>query len=1151
MRPSAWGSRWLPGGIRRRLYLLIALAMVPALVLLGWVYYQRYRGRRAEALQTELEVARGVATTLTTYMDGLQCHLETVGTAIILLSPYQDGKAEFLFTAVLERYPAIRSMNWVSPDGTVLASSLPDNVGRDVSGLPHFRKILANQPWAMGDLTENEPVFDDPAVALSTAIRDNSGVLRGVVMASIEAAKLGKLMLTQERPAGGTYTIFDRQGVVVFCHSHEALTWEQRLDWRQGDSVLRRVMETGQAHLGVIPLEVLGDRWILARVPITSIGWVAGAARPVDIALAPVWRGLLQDASLGLVIVLLAFGLAYLLARTIAEPLRRLERDAQAMGKGRVNVPGDVEAPAEVQSLRNTVAAMACALIHRAEALQQSEERFRTLVTVTPVILWTADREGSVTLMSPQYGAFTGLPAGAGVEWSWQRAVHPEDVERITRAWSESVTAGQPYQTQFRLRDASGGYRWFTVHAEPVRNAQGHIVEWFGASIEIDAQKRAEEALRESERRYRKLFEANLAGVYLTKPDGTILHFNDAMMKMLGYDSREEVFQHRSSDFYADPEFRNELMRLLREDGIVPAKEAVLKRKDGSDLNALGAAVLLTDEQTGEQYIQGVAVDITERKRAEEALQRSQAILAQAGQMASLGAWDIEVRNPEDITGNPLHWSDQVYRIFGYEPGSVEATNDLFFRHVHPDDRQQVGHALARALAEKQPYEIEHRVIRRDGAERTVLEHAEIRLDDQGRPRQMIGAVQDITLRKRTEESLRDLTATLETKVAQRTEELEHRTRQLQRLALELSQAEERERKRLAEILHDDLQQQLAAVKYHLGMLSSRIKPDAALREMTVRLDVMIKDAIEKSRRLSRDLSPAVLYHGGLGEALDWLADQIQAKHGLIVHVAVDGEAAAQSETLKTFLYRATQEMLFNVVKHARIKEARIRARRRGEYLCLSVSDRGRGFDPQELEAASGLGLRNIRERVQLLGGRMRIKSARGKGTTLFLAIPDREPILEPRWPMPDREAGAAAAAGPQPALHAPPGRPREARLRVLLAEDHKIVRQGLAALLSEEDDIEIVGEAANGREAIDETHRLQPDIVIMDVSMPLMDGDEATRQIKRYVPRTRVIALTMWAEPEVADRMSRAGAEACVLKTAPAEELLAVIRGSHADAQA
>jgi len=117
-----------------------------------------------------------------------------------------------------------------------------------------------------------------------------------------------------------------------------------------------------------------------------------------------------------------------------------------------------------------------------------------------------------------------------------------------------------------------------------------------------------------------------------------------------------------------------------------------------------------------------------------------------------------------------------------------------------------------------------------------------------------------------------------------------------------------------------------------------------------------------------------------------------------------------------------------------------------------------------------------------------------------------------------------------------------------LLADDHDIVRQGLIAVLREEHTLEIVGEADNGRQAVDLADQLHPDVVVMDVSMPLLSGDEATRQIKSHLPQTRVVALSMFEDPEVRERMYRAGAESYVPKTAPSEELLAAIRGPEPD---
>jgi PAS domain S-box-containing protein len=415
--------------------------------------------------------------------------------------------------------------------------------------------------------------------------------------------------------------------------------------------------------------------------------------------------------------------------------------------------------------------------------------------------------------------------------------------------------------------------------------------------------------------------------------------------------------------------------------------------------------------------------------------------------------------------------------------------------------------------------------------------------DPQGQRIGSVHVARDITARKRAEEALRDLTTTLETKVAQRTAELENRARQLQRLALELSQAEDRERRRLAEILHDDLQQTLAAAKFHLGLLKNRTPSDPVPQATVALVERLLAEAIGTSRNLSHELSPVVLRHGDLAETLRWLAHQVQVKHGLVVQVHAVGRTELQSDALQAFLYRATQELLFNIVKHAGVKQARLRVRRRGRYVSLSVSDLGCGFDPQDLEATAGFGLLSLRERVESLGGRMKIKGVRGRGSTFRIVVPDDgkpqdgRQTTEDGGRMPEQELPSAVLRPPS----------SDPRLRVLLVDDHAIVREGLLSLLSEEPTLEVIGQAADGQEAIEQACRLRPDVVIMDVAMPRMNGEDATRHIKRRLPQTRVIALSMYDETGTMERMRRAGAERYLLKTAPADELLAAVRGQTA----
>ncbi len=413
---------------------------------------------------------------------------------------------------------------------------------------------------------------------------------------------------------------------------------------------------------------------------------------------------------------------------------------------------------------------------------------------------------------------------------------------------------------------------------------------------------------------------------------------------------------------------------------------------DGSTHILSGRGELVFAEDGRPVRLVGTVQDITEEKQAELALRELSRKDEEALRVARMGHWEF------DVATGMFIFNDQYYTLHGItaqEAGGYQMTAEGFARrYVHPDDAPQVQESIRRAVATDDPrfqFQTESRILRCDGETRWVTVWFRVEKDAEGKTTKLHGVNQDITERRYAEEALRRLNEHLETLVAQRTEDLTHTVTRLQQLTWELSQIEDRERKRIADILHDDVQQILAAARFHLNLLSIETRSPEESQEIIRQVKQMLKEAIEKARSLSHELSPA-LYQVDLIETMRWLARHMQDKHGLIVHVEADGPVESSSECVKALLYKVAQELLFNVIKHAGVKEALLRVRRRGRYICLVVIDRGLGFKPQELDETAGFGLLGIRERIQLLGGRMRIKSEPGMGSRLMIAVPDEGP---------------------------------------------------------------------------------------------------------------------------------------------------------------
>jgi two-component system, chemotaxis family, CheB/CheR fusion protein len=248
----------------------------------------------------------------------------------------------------------------------------------------------------------------------------------------------------------------------------------------------------------------------------------------------------------------------------------------------------------------------------------------------------------------------------------------------------------------------------------------------------------------------------------------------------------------------------------------------------------------------------------------------------------------------------------------------------------------------------------------------------------------IIAVWHDITAAKQAQDELRGLNETLEARVVER-------TKQVRTLASTLTMAEQEERRRISQILHDDLQQLL----YGMQMRMMAIGTDITTGEYTHLADyaqevyTWLGEAIQTTRRLTVDLSPPVLKNEGLADALRWLATQMAAVNGLQVELRTADAGALISEDMRVFLFQIVRELLFNVVKHAQTDQATVELHQEAaDEIAITVQDKGRGFDVTAAQERSGFGLFNIRERLNLFGGRMEIDSTLGHGTRVTIYVP-------------------------------------------------------------------------------------------------------------------------------------------------------------------
>ncbi|CAB3795998.1 Adaptive-response sensory-kinase SasA [Paraburkholderia ultramafica] len=610
------------------------------------------------------------------------------------------------------------------------------------------------------------------------------------------------------------------------------------------------------------------------------------------------------------------------------------------------------------------------------------EDELSRTVDGLPGLVWTAFPDGRAEFVNRRWCEYTGLAAHEASGEGWQMAFHPDDRPALLESWRTIVASGEPSEAEARIRRFDGAYRWFLCRASPILDAVGKVVKWCGINTEIEDRKRAEDALRAHEQRFRLIVDCLPTRVVLFTPEGDVFHANRHTLEYAGA-TFEELNAAWTS--WIHPDDRQAVVARFHasiSSGEPYDAESRHRRADGVYRWFHVQGFPLRDNLGRILLWYFLQTDIDDRKQADEHLRKSAALMAKVEELSLSGSFCWRPAS------GSITWSEQLYRIFGIEPGTP-ITREVVAARYHPGDLHLLSEMIKRAQ-DGMDVEFEYRLLLPDGSVKYLHAQAHATRDPQGRL-DYIGAVKDMTEHRQSDDALLALRA-----------ELAHLSRVNSLGALTASIAHEINQP-LAGIMTNAstglrmLSAEPPNVEGALETVRRTIRDGHRASEVIVRLRALFqKKAVTTT---SVDLVEAA------HEVIDLLRSEIRNRRIVLQLKTADDLPPVTGDRVQ--LQQVVLNLLLNALEAMNGVDDRPRRllvkieRDDCDGVALTVTDSGVGFDPQHVgnlfdafyttkKEGMGIGLCVSRRIIESHGGRLWASSNAGYGATFSLSVPYR-----------------------------------------------------------------------------------------------------------------------------------------------------------------